>query len=148
MTQSLVNACSEIVTVLRNTGAFGQVPLNPPSVVSYSEFALVYPSNGNVAIGEVGTRMSLHNISIDILTKNMDIARAFTRIIPIIDIVSHALEFQISYDSDDNIGGQFNNSIDTFSRFTYNYIPPTDYGGVPVIGYHCTMEDVKIRTNL
>ena len=148
MTQSLENACSEIVTVLRNTGAFGQVPLNPPSMISYSEFALVYPSNGNVTIGAVGTREGLNNIAIDILTKNTDLARAINRIIPMIDIVAHAVEFQVSYDSDDNVGGLFNNTIDTFSRFTYSYIPLTDFGGVPVIGYHCMMEDVKIRTNL
>ncbi len=146
--QPLENACMEVVEVLRNTGAFGQVPLNPPSMISYSEFALVYPSSGNMQIGEVGTRMNLHNIAIDILTKNTDLQRAISRIMPIIDIVGHACEFQVSYDSDGNVGGQFNNSMDTFDRFTYSYIPLVDYGGVPVIGYHCVLENVKIRTNL
>lgn len=147
-TQSLENACSEIVTVLRNTGSFGQVPLNPPSMMSYSEFALVYPFSGNVQIGEVGTRMALHSIAIDILTKNTDIARALAIVKPFVDIVSHAVEFEVSYDSDGNAGSQFNHSIDTFARFTYSFIGQSDYGGIPVIGYHCFMEDVKIRTNL
>lgn len=147
MTQPLENACNEIVAVLRNTGAFGQVPLNPPSMMSYSEFALVYPYSGNLEITDTGTRRALHNVAIDILSKNTDLARAMTIIRPFVDIVSHALEVEVSYDSDSNPGGLFNQSINTFARFTYSFLQ-SDFGGVPVIGYHCFMEDVKIRTNL
>lgn len=145
--QALENACVEIVNVLRNVDGFGQVPLNPPTVVSYSMFAVVYPFSGNVQIGEVGTRMYLHNIAIDILTKDTDLARAIEKVKPFLDTVANALERQVSYDSDGNTGGQFNQSIDTYARFTYSWLQ-SDYGGVPVIGYHCFMEDVKIRTNL
>lgn len=148
MTQPLDNACNEIVTVLRNTGAFGQVPLNPPSMMSYSEFAIVHPASGRIEVTDTGTRRALHNIAIDVLTKNTDYARAMAITKPFIDIVAHALEVEVSYDSDGNPGGLFNNSISTFTAMSYIEIPLTDYGGVPVLGYRCLMEDVKIRTNL
>ena len=148
MTEALEKCCSEIVTVLRNTGSFGQVPLNPPTTISYSEFALVYPFSGSSKITDTGTRMFLHNIAIDVLTKDTDLARAIAKVKPFIDIVSRACEIEVSYDSDGNPGSQFNQSINTFDEFTYNQIPLTDYGGVLVLGYHCMMNNVKIRTNL
>ncbi len=143
MAEAVETACEEIVNVLRGVSGLENVPLNPPSVMSYSTFGLVYPFSGTFVIAPVGTRRGLHNIAIDILTKDVDIARSIAKLKPFIDTVSLALSTEISYSGD-----SFTNSISTFGRLTYSWIPLTDYGGVPVVGYHFLMEDVKILVNL
>lgn len=150
--QSLENCILEIVKVLRTVSPFtngnNQVPLNPPTMMSYSTFAVVYPFTGTMDTGPTGSRKYLHNIAIDVLTKNMDLARAIETMKPLIDTVPTALIREVSYDSDGDPGGQFNNNISTFASLTYQFIPQGDYGGVPVIGYHFAMNDVKILVNL
>src|SRR5574339_958952 len=126
MTQALENACEKIVGVLRNVSGIQNVPLNPPSVMSYSTFGLVYPYTGAINVGPIGSRKALHNISIDILSKDVDIARTIKALKQLIDTVSDALLSEVS-----DGGSQFTGSIETFARLTYSWIPLTDYGGVP-----------------
>ena len=140
-----------IVPVLRTVSPFthsNQVPLNPPNTVGYSTFAIVYPFSGNIDIGPTGTRKSLHNIAVDVLTKDLDLARATAGIKPLVDSVPLALIREVSYDSDGDPGGRFLGTIETFGRISYSWIPQTDYNGVPVVGYHFVMENVKILVNL
>ena|SRR5258706_10132232 len=148
MTQALDNVITQIVTILREVNGIDSVPLNPPNIVSYPTFGLVYPSSGNIVATPTGTRRSLHNIAIDVLTKELDIARSIGRLRPLIDSVPIPLIAQVSYDSGGNPGGQFNNTIETFEEITYNWIPLTDYGGVPVVGLHFMMTNAKIMVNL
>ena len=67
---------------------------------------------------------------------------------PLIDAVSMAMIRQVSYDSDGDPGQAFNNSVETFARISYTWIPLIDYGGVPVVGFRFLLEQVKIHTNL
>jgi hypothetical protein len=143
MPGALETCISEVVAVVRGVSGIQNVPLNPPSVMSYSTFGLVYPSSGTFGIGPIGTRRGLHSVAIDILTKDVDIARSMATLKPMVDSLANALIAEVS------IGGdQFNNSIETFGSLTYNWIPLTDYGGVPVVGWHFLMNDVKILVNL
>jgi hypothetical protein len=142
-------AISQVVTVLRTVSGIDSVPLNPPTVMSYKTFGLVYPFTGNFNFGSpTGTKRGLHNIAIDILTTNMDFARTMSLMKPFIDTVALELGRQISYDSDSNPGQKFNNTIDTFSGLDYSWIASADYGGVLVTGLHFIMTDVKILTSL
>jgi len=148
--QALEKCIREIVNVIRTVSPFtqpNQVPVNPTSVQSYSTFAITYPFSGGIDTGPTGSRKMLHNIAVDVLTKEIDIARAIAPVKPLIDTVSDALLREVSYDSDGNPGDRFNNSISTFARVSYSWVQ-SDYGGVPVIGYHFLMEDVKILVNL
>jgi hypothetical protein len=55
---------------------------------------------------------------------------------------------QYGVDSNGNpAGNQFNNAFNTFSNLTYAWTTG-DYGGVPIVGYHFLMVDVKILVNL
>lgn len=148
MTEPLDNACNKIVDVLRTVSGVGQIPYNPTSVQSYSLFGLVYPSDGNFLVNPLGTKKGLHNIAIDFLTKEIDPARAMANIKPYIDLVAVKLIRQVSYDSDDNPGGQFSGSIQTFASLSYNYLANVEYGGIPVTGYHFSMNEVKILSEL
>jgi len=151
MTQPLDACINQVVAVLRTVSPFthsNQVPINPTSIQSYSDFVLVYPSTGTFTVNPLGTKKALHNISVDAFTKNMDPARAISTIKPWIDTISTALIQEVSYDSDSNPGGQFGNTIETFVSVDYSFITQADYGGVPVIGYHFTMNEVKILVNL
>jgi len=140
---------SNLVTVLRTVQGIDNVPLNPLSVMSYTTFGLVYPFTGNFNFGSpAGTKRGLHNIAIDILTKDIDIARTFSKMKPFIDTVALKLGRQVSYDSDGNPGQRFNNTIDAFDGLDYSWIPSSDYGGVLVTGLHFVMSGVKILTSL
>ena len=149
MTEAADNAITEIVNVLRTVNGIKNVPLNPGSVMSYATFGLVYPFNGSYAMGApTGTKRGLHNIAIDVLTKNTDFARCIAEMKPYIDTVSMAFGRQISYDAAGNPGPQFNGTIETFSTLDYSWVPISDFGGVPVIGLHFVMNQVKILVNL
>jgi hypothetical protein len=148
MTQALDPCITEVVNILRNVDGIKNVPLNPPALVNYDTFAIVYPSSGNFVATPTGTRRGLHNIAIDVLTKDLDIARSIARLRPLIDSVPLLLIAQVSFDSNGNVGQQFNNTIETFEEVTYNWIPLTDYGGVPVVGLHFAMTNAKVMVNL
>jgi len=149
MAEAAESAISEIINVLRTVSGIENVPLNPPSVMSYATFGLVYPFSGSYTMGSpTGTKRECTNIAIDILTKEIDIARSIERMKPLIDTVSMAFGREISYDSDGSPGDQFNNTIETFSTLDYSWIPQTDYAGIQVIGLHFVMNNTKILVNL
>ena len=56
MTEPVDNACNEIVAILRNVSGIQNVPINPPSVMSYSTFGLVYPFTGIFEAAPTGTK--------------------------------------------------------------------------------------------
>jgi hypothetical protein len=142
------SAINQIVAVLRTVSGIENVPLNPPSVMSYTTFGLVYPSTGTFDANPTGTKKGLHNIAIDILSRDMDKANVINKIKPFIDSVSLALLRQISYDVSGNPGQRFGDTISTFEDVTYSFIPEADYGGVPVTGYHFSMNNTKLLTSL
>ena len=142
MTASIVTAITEIVGVLRAVSGLKNVPINPPEQMNYDTYAVVYPEQGSVDVAPIGTRESLHNIAIDVLTTRTDLARDMARIIPFLDLIPTALLSEMT-----DSGDIFSNSIETFGKLTYSFIS-TDYGGTPVIGYRFVMEDVKIQVDL
>ena len=151
MTQPIDNCINKIVEVLLTVSPFTnskQVPVNPPSMMSYSTFAITHPISGSIDIGPTATRKTIFNIAIDVLSKDIDLARTLQALKPLLDTIPNALIREVSYDSDGNPGDMFSNSVSTFNRVSFSEIPLTDYGGVPVIGYRFTMEDVKILVNL
>ena len=148
MSEPFDGAINRVIAVLRTVSGIKNVPLNPPSVMSYSTFGLVYPSTGQFDASPTGTKKGLHTLSVDILSKDMDKALVINKIKPFIDTVSMALIRQVSFDSDGNPGQRFGNTISTFESVSYSFIPEADYGGVPVTGYHFQMNNVKILTSL
>jgi len=142
MTQALENAVDAIATVLRSVSGLRQVPVNPPETMSVETFAIVYPSTGSIEIAPIGTRTALHNIAIDVLTTRTDLARNIAALKPFIDTVANALMLEVSTGGD-----MFSSTIETFGRLSYSWVA-TDYGGVPVVGYHFVMEETKIQVNL
>lgn len=150
MAEATEGAIAEIINVLRTVSGIENVPLNPPSVMSYDTFGLVYPGSGRFNFGSpTGTRKGLHTISVDVLTKEIDVAMCIAKMKPLIDTVAMALGREVSYDSDGNPGGQFRNTMETFEGPEYQMVlTPADYGGVPVVGIHFVLNNVKILTNL
>ena len=147
MTEALDNACTKIAQKLATIPELKTVPINPPETISYDTFAIVHPISGTYTLAPVGSRMGLHTIAIDVLTRRVDLARDLARIKPLLDLVAHKVSLEFSYDSDGNVGQRFSNSVQTLKEIPYFELRD-DYGGVPVIGYRMTLSDVKILTNL
>ncbi len=133
MTQPIESAVSAIVTILRNVSGLVQVPINPPDTVNVDTFAVVYAQTGTIDNGVVGMKMSLHNISVDVLTKRTDLSRDMARIKPFIDSVASALLADVT----------FAGTVQTFESVSYELIMP-DYASVPVIGYKFVINRAKI----
>jgi hypothetical protein len=143
LTQEILNACAAVAAVVDNVSGINKVPSVPMENINEYPFALVYPANGNINIGPVGTRKSLNNIHIDLLTVRRDINLDLTLMIPFIDSVSAALNAEISYDGD-----RFSGTVQTFENILYEFLPFYPYAGPEMIGYRFIMENVKILVNL
>jgi hypothetical protein len=133
MTERIESAVAAVVTAVDTVTGIVQVPVNPPDTVNVATFAVVYAQSGTINNGVIGAKKALHNISVDLLTKRTDLARDMARIKPFVDTIPAALL------ADPTFGG----TLQTFESITYELITP-DYGGVPVIGYKFTMNNVKI----
>lgn len=133
MTERIESACSAIVTILSGISAFQHVPIDPPDTISVSTFAIVYPKDGTIDNGVVGGKKSLHNISIDALTKRGDQAQDLARMKPFLDTVPAALLADPT----------LTNTVQTFASISYELITP-NYSGIEMIGYQFTINDVKI----
>lgn len=133
MSQNIELVCTAVVNILKTITALKQVPIDPPDTVNVDTFAVVYAGSGTITNGVVGTKKSLHNIVVDVLTKRTDLARDMARVKPFVDTVKTALL------ADPTITG----TAQTFDSISYELIN-TDYASVPVIGYKFTMNNVKI----
>lgn len=133
MTQPIEATCTAVVNILKAITALKQVPVDPPDTVNVDTFAVVYPGSGNITNGVVGTKKSLHNIVVDILTKRTDLARDMARVKALIDPVKTALLADPTLTS----------TAQTFESLSYE-LTNTDYASVPVIGYKFTINNVKI----
>lgn len=144
---ALVDALHQIAAVLRAVDGIQAVPNVPPEQMNYSVFGVVYPPSGKIEGGPEGTKQSLHNIVLAVLTTRTDLERNMTVLEPFLDSVPLALLREISYDSSGNPGQQFGQTIEIFESISYTWIQ-TDYGGTPAVGYQFTMENTKIQVNL
>jgi len=133
MTQNIEDVCSAVVVILKTITALKQVPIDPPDTVNVDTFAVVYAGSGMITNGVVGTKKSLHNIVVDVLTKRTDLARDMARIKPFIDTVKTALL------ADTTLSGK----AQTYDSLSYELVN-TDYASVPVIGYKFILNNVKI----
>jgi len=133
MTQHIEDACSAIVTILTAVTELKQVPVNPPDTVNVPTFAIVFPISGVITNGVIGTKLSLHNIAVDALTKRTNLARDMAVVKPLIDLIKTALL------ADPTLTG----TVQTYDSLTYELLE-TDYASVPMIGYRFTMNNVKI----
>jgi hypothetical protein len=133
MTTHIEDLTNAVVTILRAIPGIQQVPVDPPDTVSVSTFCLVFPLSGSVTNSPIGTKMSLHNIAVDIVTKRTDQARDMARIKPFIDLIATALL------ADPTFGA----TIQTYGNLTYDYFTD-EYGGVPILGYRFQINAAKI----
>lgn len=139
MTQEILNACAAIAAVVDGVDGVKRAPGVPMENINDYPFALVYPADGEMNIGPVGTRKSLSNIFIDLLTVRRDINLDLTLMIPFIDSVTLALNNEISYNGD-----RFSGTIQTFEKVRFEFLPMYPYAGPDMIGYRFIMENVKI----
>lgn len=142
MANEFVNAKTQIANVIANVTGIAQAPVNPGETMNIFPIAAIYLADGNLGVGATGTRKSLYNIVIDILTNRMDLAHDLEILDPFIDSIPLALLAEVS----DN-GDRFSNTISTFTELRMNFIPNTEYAGVQMIGYRFIMVDVKILVN-
>ena len=139
MPQPFEKALTQIAYVISNVAGIHQAPERPGETQNDYPFAAIYLTTGNLGLGAIGTRKSLYNIAIDVLTARLDLARDLEILNPFLDTVVDALVAEVSDD-----GGKFENTISTFDEITMQFIPRVDYAGVQMIGYRFVMSNVKI----
>ena len=140
MAQPLEAACLAIAAVVRNhVTAIRQVHDYTPDNPNAYPMAVVYPLSGNRGVYTIGNQRALHDITIDVLEPQQQstLARFMASFIPLVDLVSDALLSEIT-------GGRFGNTIETFDRVDYSFIPRIDYAADPMRGYRFVVRGVKI----
>jgi hypothetical protein len=146
MANEFINAKTQIASVIAAVSGIHQAPTNPNETQNDFPFASIYLSTGNLGAGAEGTRKSLYNIVIDVLTNRIDLAHDLAIIDPFIDSIPAALIAQVSNISG-GPGARFGNTISTFDEITMQFLPDANYAGVPCIGYRFIMSNVKILSN-
>lgn len=142
MANEFVNAKAQIMNVIANVAGIHQAPTNPNETQNDFPFAVGYLASGNLGAGPTGTRKSLYNIVIDLLTRRINLPDDLALLDPFIDSIPLALIQEIS-----GSGQRFSSTISTFDEITMQFIPSVDYAGVQMIGYHFIMNNVKILSN-
>lgn len=142
MANEFVNAKTQIMNVIAGLTGIHQAPTNPNETQNDFPFAVCYYASGNLGAGPTGTRKSLHNIVIDLLTNRMNLPADLEILDPFIDSIPLALIQQVSGN-----GQRFSNTISTFGEITIQFIPSVEYAGVQCIGYRFILNDVKILSN-
>lgn len=142
MTEPFENAKAAIVSVISGVTGINQAPTNPNETQNIFPFALVYLSTGTLVLGAVGTRKSLYNIAIDVVTNRMNLPDDLAILTPFVDTIPAALEAQVS-----GAGARFTSTISTFDSITVQFLPEFKYDGVQCIGYRFVMNNVKILSD-
>lgn len=137
-----VAAKTQIMAVVAGISGIKQAPTNPNETQNDFPFAVGYLATGNLGAGAIGTRKSLYNIVIDLLTRRMDLAADLAALDPYIDSIPAALIAEVS-----DGGDRFSNTISTFDEITMQFIPMVEYAGVQMIGYRFILNQVKILSN-
>lgn len=136
---TIAAALTAISATVAGVSGIKSAPANPQENINEYPFALTYVMDGTINIGPVGTRKSLLNISIDLLTVRRDIRLDMAILTPYLDSIPNALSAEISYSGD-----VFSGTISTFEKLTLEFLPFYDYAGAQMIGYRFIMENVKI----
>lgn len=140
---TIAAALTAISATVAGVSGIKSAPDNPQENINEYPFALTYVMDGTLNIGPIGTRKSLLNISIDLLTVRRDISLDMAILTPYLDSIPHALASEISY-----TGDRFSNTLETFEKITLQFLPFYDYAGAQMIGYRFIMENVKLLVNL
>lgn len=140
---TITTALAAIAGVVAGVSGIKTAPANPRESINEYPFAVTYVMDGVLNVGPIGTKKSLLNIAIDLLTVRRDIEIDMAVLTPFLDTVPAALVGEVS------IGGDvFSGTINTFENLRLEFLPLYDYGGVPMIGYRFIMENVKLLVSL
>ena len=143
MTQAIEAAITAISGVVAGVSGIVAAPNYPSDIQSDGPFAAIYLSTGTLALGAVGTKRDLINITVDVLVRRTDLASNLATLTPLIDTVSLALANEVS-----GSGQRFSGTISTFESIQLSLLPNIDYSGVQHIGYRFNMQNVKILVSL
>ena len=142
MTQAFEDALTQIAIVVSSVNGIHQAPAHPTETFNDFPFAAIYLTTGNLGVGAIGTRKSLYNIAIDVLTRRINLPDDLALLNPFLDTIPEALLAEVSGN-----GNRFESTISTFDEITMQFIPMTKYAEVEMIGYRFIMNNVKILVN-
>lgn len=139
MSSPVENALYEIMQVVSSVTGLAQAPTNPNETQNVFPFAIGYYMTGSVGAQPIGTRKRLFNVSVEVLTKRINLPSDLALLLPFVDTIPDKLIAEVS-----DAGDLFNTSITTFDNVLIEFIPDLEYAGVQMIGYRFVMENIKI----
>ena len=143
MTQSLEDCIPQIAAVVVAVSGVKGLGL-PRENSSEYPFAMTYIFDGEIGGDIEGQSVGLYNIAIDLLAPfERGLANILPTLHPILDDLQNDLLAEVK-----SGGGQFSNTVDTFSNLRLFFLPDYPYGAIQLIGYRVIMEGVKILTVL
>ena len=134
MTEKIQLAINEIQDVMGDIDGIKRAPQNPIGQVG-DQWCLCYPQTGT-SEGSAGFFHSLHNLSIDLLSKSNSMEQAMVYLTPYIDIIPKKLHLAI-------LNSTWT-TIETFGGITYS-IGSMAWGGIDYYALRFVLQNVKIN---
>lgn len=142
MKQPFEKAIVEITKKVSEVTGIARAPQLPTESANNYPVALTYLGTGKLTAGPIGSRKSLYNVVIDILTKYNNLERDLEILNPFVDLIPQALLEEVS-----DSGTQFNHTVSTFEYISIQYLSGIRYANVDCRGYRFIMNDLKILVN-
>lgn len=136
-------ACLQIASVIRTVPGIRQVHDYAPDNPNAFPAAIIYPGSGAFQNYTIGNQRSLSDITIDVLEpmQQQQLARFMDTFTAFVDTIPAALLAQMA-----GSGSRFGNTLETFERIDYTFLPRIEYAADPMRGYRFIIRGVKILT--
>ena len=139
MATTLQGFIDELIPVIRAVSDINFVPDDPSATIPNFPAAVVYADSGRASVGPPEVVTYWHNITVACVTNLLDLPHAHRILTPKIETVIEAI-YSAFYTNTFT-------SLENIASIDYTFQPIT-WGGVDMIGFFITMQEVKMQRNI
>ena len=136
MATTLQGFIDELIPVIRDVSDINFVPDDPSASLPAFPAAVVYAESGRALQRPAGVATYYHNVTVAVLTNIPDLPHAHRIITPTLETIIEAIFTKFN-----DIGFT---SVEEIGEIGYSF-QPTEWGGVELIGFFLTLQDVKFQ---
>jgi len=136
MATTLQGFIDELIPVIRDVSDINFVPDDPAATIPNFPAAIVYAESGRSLQRPAGVATYYQNITVAVLTNIPDLPHAHRIITPTLETIIEAI-----YTKFNAVGFT---SVEEIGDINYSF-QPTEWGGIDLIGFFLTLQDVKFQ---
>ena len=139
MATTLQTFIDELIPVIRAVSDINFVPDDAPDTIATFPAGVVYPDSGRMALGPPEVTTYHHNIVVAIMTPLVDLAHASRILTPKLEPVVEAIYTAFTNNTF--------TTLENIASMSYTF-QPVEWGGISLVGFFITLEEVKVQRNL